>query len=134
SSTHLGDFRKKVERIAHPPSGGAHAPDGTGLETHGGGDLLQGAVGDLVGALVALGEDAAQVGAVGRELGAAGADRAQELVDRVDDDLLERGRSAVPDLGGDVVRVAVLAQGGQQHQVRDAGTVLGVVGDVPVGV
>jgi hypothetical protein len=45
-------------------------------------DGSQGVLGDLAGLVVAVVQDAVDVGAVAREGGAASAQRAQELVDR----------------------------------------------------
>ncbi|EST35559.1 hypothetical protein N566_17615 [Streptomycetaceae bacterium MP113-05] len=72
--------------------------------------------------------------AVLREGFAAGADRGEVFVDGLGDEPFEADRTLSPDLVGDLARVALLAEGGEENEACHLGTAGGIVGDVPFGV
>ena len=93
-------------------------------------DAPQGAIGDVVGARVAVDEHLPQVPRVGGELAPPLTQWSQLLVDSLGDQRLQGGGAAGADLVGDVDRVASRAERGDQQQVGDLGAALWVEGDV----
>ena len=101
---------------------------------HGIADLLQGFVGEGVGFLVAFGEHVAHVIHILGEFLATGAMRLEEAVHRFDHIRLQRARTGIADLLGDLLRITTGDQTGGCQQCGNLRTCDRIERDATLGI